>query len=699
MKKHLCKYSGSALPLGATVVGNGTNFSIFSRNATSVILCFFKNEKNIKPSETYILDPVINKTGDIWHIHIKGKDHGAMYLYKIDGPWEPDKGHLFDLKNFLIDPYSKALTDNIRWDLTGNGIMPKSIIICPGTFDWEGDLPINIPMKNSILYEVHLTALTSNGNGKFKYPGTYKGVIELIPYFKELGITSLEFLPLFEFDSYEGGKRYSVAGELLENYWGYSTSAFFAPKGLYASNNKNGNQVNEFKQMVKELHKNDLEIILDVVYNHTGEGNEVGPIFSFKGIENSVYYMLERNKKFYKNYSGCGNTFNCNNPIVSDFIIDSLRYWVTEMHVDGFRFDLASILAREEDGNLNDYAILVRRIGEDPVLRNTKLIAEPWDAAGAHQTGNFSGVRWAEWNDRYRDDIRQFWRGDSSYFKRAATRIAGSSDLFSHSNKKPYHSVNFITAHDGFTLLDLMSYNQKHNLDNGEDNRDGSNNNLSYNYGVEGETDEPGINYLRIKQVKNHLATLLLSQGTPMLLGGDEIGRTKKGNNNTYCQNNELSWFDWENINNELLRFTKIMINFRKRHHAFQRPEFYTGLDISNNTLADITWYTYTGHEMNWNEEHKCLAFKLDGSRKEIAAEIDDNDFYVMLNSTDNEMQFQFTTAPIGKKWVVKIDTAKKSPFDIYDIREFGTLEVQTNYSVAPKSLVLLQSRSLEAKG
>ncbi|OQY40725.1 MAG: glycogen debranching enzyme, partial [Spirochaetaceae bacterium 4572_7] len=532
--------------------------------------------------------------------------------------------------------------------------------------------------------------------GNFKNPGTFKGIIEIIPYLKDLGITAIEFLPLYEFDSFEGNRKNSATGELLENYWGYSTCAFFAPKGMYATNTKNGNQVTEFKSMVKELHKNGIEIILDVVYNHTGEGNENGPIFSFKGIDNSIYYMLERNKKYYKNYSGCGNTFNCNNPIVTDFIIDSLRYWYTQMHIDGFRFDLASILAREENGHLNDNATLVKRIANDPVLRDCKLIAEPWDAAGAHQTGNFAGTRWAEWNDRYRDDIRQFWRGDSSYFKRAATRIAGSSDIFSYSNKKPFHSINFITAHDGFTAMDLMSYNSKHNLENGEENRDGSNNNLSHNHGVEGPTDDLKIQQLRIRQIKNHIATLMLSQGTPMLLGGDEIGRTKKGNNNTYCQNNSLSWFDWDNVNSEILDFSKKIINFRRKHPAFQRPEFYTGMDISNNQMADITWCTYTGHDMNWNEEHKCLAFKLDGSRKEIAAEVDDNDFYVMLNSTDDNMEFKFSEAPVGKKWVLKMDTAKKTPNDIMPTGEFIELEQQTQYFVLSKSMVLLQSRSIE---
>ncbi len=692
MKNKKCNNIGFALPLGSTLLNNGINFSIFSRNATSVTLNIFKNPIDIEPSEKYTLDPVENKTGDIWHIFLPGKSSGTLYLYTMDGPWQPENGHLFNRHNYLLDPYAKALTDEIRWDLTGRGIMPKCIVICCDNFDWENDKPLNIPMHRTVIYETHLTGLTKNGGTRFKYPGTYRGVVEIIPYLKDLGITSIEFLPIFEFDSFEGTRKNPNTGDVLENYWGYSTAAFFAPKGLYAYNRENGNQVNEFKEMVRELHRNGIEIILDVVFNHTGEGNENGPIYSFKGIDNSIYYMLERDKRYYRNYSGCGNTLNCNNPIVSDFIIDCLRYWVTEMHIDGFRFDLASILAREEDGNINDYAILVRRIGEDPVLRKSKLIAEPWDAAGAHQTGNFSGVRWAEWNDRYRDDIRQFWRGDSSYFKRAATRIAGSSDMFSHSNKKPFHSINFITAHDGFTLIDLMSYNKKHNLENGEDNRDGSNHNLSHNCGAEGVTTNPIINKLRIQQVKNHLATLFLSQGTPMILGGDEICRTQQGNNNAYCQNNEISWFDWDNMNDEVLRFTKLLINFRQRHAAFQRKDFYTGLDISNNKLADITWCTYSGNIMNWNEEHKCLAFQLDGSRKEINAPSDDNDFYVMLNSTQEEMIFKFNKAPENKKWVIKIDTSKESPKDIYSKGTYGDLEDQTTYKVAAKSLVLLKS-------
>ncbi len=689
MKQH-CNNTVSVLPLGARLVANGVNFSIFSRNATSVTLNLFKHSNDIKPSQTYKLDPEDNKTGDIWHIYLEKVKPGALYLYTMDGPFDVENGHRFDSTKFLLDPYAKALTDDIRWSLHGEGIMPKAIVVCDNNFDWEGDKPLKIPMKNTIIYETHVAGLTKKGN--FKYPGTYKGVIELIPYFKDLGITTLELLPIFEFDSFENIRSNPDTGEKLENYWGYSTTSFFAPKGMFATCRTKGAQVNEFKQMVRELHKAGIEIVLDVVYNHTGEGNEQGPTYSFKGIDNSIYYMLERNKAHYKNYSGCGNTFNCNNPIVSDFILDSLRYWVTEMHVDGFRFDLASILAREQSGHLNNHAMLIRRIAEDPILRDTKLIAEPWDAAGAHQTGNFSGIRWAEWNDRYRDDIRQFWRGDTSYFKRAATRIAGSSDMFSHCNKKPYHSINFITAHDGFTLMDLVSYNNKHNDANGEENRDGSNNNLSYNCGVEGSTDDPEIKKLRIQIIKSQITTLLISQGTPMLLGGDEIGRTKNGNNNTYCQNNELSWYDWENINEELLRFTKIMINFRKKHHAFQRPDFYTGMDISNNQMADITWCTYTGHDMNWNEEHKCLAFQLDGSRKEIAADIDDNDFYAMLNSTEEDMMFTYKNAPTGKKWVLKVDTSQESPLDIYPQNEYKELDDTFNYLVKAKSVVLLQS-------
>jgi len=683
---------GVPLPLGATYNKYSTNFSIFSRHAQIVELLIFKKSIDMEPVQIITFDPKINKTGDIWHLSIESLDKNTLYLYRMSGPWEPENGHLFNKNNLLLDPYTKALTDDIKWDLTGHGIMPKCVVIDGNDFIWDTDTSPRVPMNKTVIYECHLAGLTKDTKGNFENPGTYLGVVEMIPYFKDLGITSIEFLPLFEFDSFEVTRKNPKTGDPLENYWGYSTCCFFAPKGLYSSKRDNGSQVNEFKQMVKELHKNGLEIILDVVYNHTGEGNENGPIFSFKGIDNSIYYMLERNKKFYKNYSGCGNTFNCNNPIVTDFIIDSLRYWVTEMHVDGFRFDLASILAREENGDLNNNAALIRRIGEDPVLRGVKLIAEPWDAAGAHQTGNFSGIRWCEWNDRYRDDIRQFWRGESSFFKRAATRIAGSSDVFAHCNKKPYHSINFITAHDGFTLLDLMSYNCKHNEANGEENRDGSNNNISFNHGVEGETSDSIINELRIRQVKNHLATLLLSQGTPMILGGDEIGRTQLGNNNAYCQNNELSWYNWDKINKEIFNFTKQLIHLRARHPAFQRKDFYTGLDISNNKMADINWYTYSGHEMNWNEEHKCLAFRLDGSKDEIISDTDDNDFYIMLNSTETDMDFIIPKSPKNKKWVLKIDTSQPNPRDIYPRGEYAEIPKEGTYIVSKKSFVLLQS-------
>lgn len=684
---------GSPRPLGAHVQNNTVNFALFSRHSESVELLLYRHPEDMEPEVVISLNDSSHKTGDNWHIAIEKHKDLKYYLFRINGEWNPKKGHLFDGENLLLDPYARAITGEFKWNLGAQGTMPKCIII-EDDFDWEGDRPLNIPLQYCTIYETHLAGLTKGPSGNFKHPGTYKGVTELIPYFKELGITSLEFLPLFEFDSFEGSRKHPETELHLENYWGYSTVAFFAPKASYAWSSKNGAQVNEFKEMVKELHKAGIEVILDVVFNHTGEGNHNGPIYAFKGLDNSIYYMLERDRNKYKNYSGCGNTFNCNHPVVSDFIIDCLHYWVLDMHVDGFRFDLASILARDEKGELIDTAPLTRRIAEDPLLRDTKIIAEPWDAGGGYQTGAFPGTRWAEWNDRYRDDIRQFWRGDSSYFKRAATRIAGSSDLYHHLGKKPYHSINFITAHDGFTLYDLYSYNYKHNHANGEDNRDGSNNNLSFNHGVEGHTEDKEVLMLRKKQVKNALATLFLSQGTPMMLGGDEIGRTQHGNNNAYCQNNEISWFNWnlKEINSDLLRFCREIIRFRKDHPAFHRPDFYSGEDLSKNTLPDISWYTYSGNPMNWNEEHLCLAFLLDGSKAEIFAEEDDFDFYVMLNSTNDDLEFHFLGAPQNRRWVRKVDTSRECPEDIIEGEEYRELENQNNYLVKAKSLVLLHS-------
>jgi glycogen operon protein len=518
-------------------------------------------------------------------------------------------------------------------------------------------------------------------------------VTEKIPFFKELGITSLEFLPIQEFNEREIPRTNPRTGKPLINYWGYSTMAFFAPKGSYAYDSSPGGQVREFKEMVRELHKAGIEVILDIVFNHTAEGNEMGPTISFRGLDNSIYYMLDENRRYYKNYSGCGNTVNCNHPVVRGFIMDCLRYWVMEMHIDGFRFDLGSILGRDQNGRLMENPPMLERIAEDPILRNTKIIAEAWDAGGAYQVGWFPGGRWAEWNDRYRDEIRRYWRGDPGEVRHLATRLSGSSDLYLRDGRKPFHSINFLTSHDGFTLRDLVCYNYKHNEENSEENRDGSDNNNSYNYGFEGPSENPAIEATRERQLKNFFATLLISQGTPMLLGGDEIGRTQKGNNNAYCQDNELSWYDWSLLekNAGLFRFVKEIIAFRLRHPAFMRPEFYSGKHGNYNALPDITWYDEKGENPQWDKN--SLAFRLDGSKAETMADQDDNDFVIMFNSGKKAVDFEICEPPKGKLWMLAVDTNLAGPDDICDAGKEKPLVFPDRYSVASQSMVILISK------
>ena len=706
-------FSGEPLPFGASVQNNGVNFAVFSRNATSVTLLLFKKAKDTLPFLELVLDSVQNKTGDVWHILVEGISEGVFYLYKVDGPYEPEKGHRYNRYKLLLDPYAKALTNSYVWDLNKSrgydwnspikdlsfseieniANMPKSIVVSDD-FNWEGDRPLNFPLRHSIIYETHVKGLSRHKSSNVNHPGTYKGVIEMIPYFKELGITSLELLPIFEFDINSVRRINPLNGEMLENYWGYDPISFFAPTGSYSSSPGNGDQVKEFKLMIKELHKAGIEVILDVVFNHTGEGSELGPTLSFRGWDNNLYYLLSEDKRFYKNYSGCGNTLNCNHPIVRSLIRSCLHYWVIEMHVDGFRFDLGSILGRDQEGNLMENPPILEGIAEDPVLRNTKIIAEAWDAGGAYQVGSFPGGRWAEWNDKFRDDVRSFWRGDEGFVQVLATRLTGSSDLFMGDGRKPFHSINFITSHDGFTLYDLVSYNNKHNEANGEDNRDGGDNNLSYNYGEEGVTHNTSILDIRYRQAKNLMATLMLSLGTPMILGGDEFLRTQGGNNNAYCQNNEVSWYNWDLKNKNIDNFTflKKLINFRKRHPAFHRPEFYLGKDSTFNAIPDITWYNRDGNPPDWDSMDHCLAYRLDGTEAEINADRDDNDFFLMFNASMKDQVFKLCSPPVGTSWFRAIDTSLSGDADIPVFGNEENLENQENYLVTAKSVVVLLS-------
>jgi glycogen operon protein len=711
--------NGRALPLGAELSGDGVNFAVFSRNASAVSLILFESAS---PGSKWIeipLDKRGNKTGNIWHCFIRGFSAGTCYLFRADGPYFPEKGLRFNRHKTLLDPYAKALTNTSNWDyskcagydlekpgrdLTFSYVdnieyQPRCIVV-DDNFDWQGDTPLNYPLRFSVIYETHVKGLTAHPSSKVKHPGTYRGVIEKIPFLKDLGITSLEFLPVQEFNEKEISGNNPSTGEKLSNFWGYSTAAFFAPKGSYASDKTPGGQVREFKEMVRELHKAGIEVILDIVFNHTAEGNEMGPPLSFRGLDNSIYYILCENRRYYQNYSGCGNTMNCNHPVVRTLIMDCLRYWVMEMHVDGFRFDLGSILGRDQHGNIMENPPTLERIAEDPVLNSTKIIAEAWDAGGAYQVGWFPGGRWAEWNDKFRDNVRRYWRSDPKETRHFATRLSGSADLYLRDGRKPFHSINFITSHDGFTMNDLVSFNNKQNKDNGEENRDGSDNNNSYNYGVEGNTLDPIINTLRERQMKNFFATMLVSLGTPMILGGDELGRTQKGNNNAYCQDNEISWYNWALLekNKGLYRFVKEMIAFRKRHPGFMRPEFFTGRGGDYKGIPDISWYDEKGESPDWDEIGYYLALHLYGSKAEIFGDRDENDFFIMFNASTDTQGYVLADPPPKKEWMRVVDTGLHSPNDIMLPGYEKKLPSQHVYPVKARGMVILISKDISLK-
>lgn len=705
---------GTPLPLGASVAEGGVNFSVFSRNATKVFLEFYSASEDSEPYAQVEFSPSENRTGDIWHAFVPGIKPGSLYLFRVDGPFEPSKGHRFDVHQRLFDPYAKTITPvsvfyNLPPDysapLDKNDIehgknqrakvFPKCVVIDNENFDWQGDRPINRPLSESVIYEVHLKGFTAGKNAGVSCPGTYAGFIEKIPYLKDLGITAVELLPIFEFDEFENSNVNPRTGERMKNYWGYSTINFFSPKASFAADKTPGGCVNEFKTLVRELHKAGIEVILDVVFNHTAEGNEHGVALNFRGFENSVYYTLVgSHKEYYMNFSGCGNTMNCNHPIVRNFIIDSLRYWVLNYHVDGFRFDLASILCRGQEGDLLKFPPLTNAIAEDPVLGKTKIIAEPWDAGGAYQLGGFpGGRRWAEWNDRFRDDIRRFWRGDEYVSTNAATRISGSSDLFTISGRAPYHSINYVCCHDGFTMNDLVSYNGKHNDENGEGNRDGSDSNWSYNHGYEGSTLNPVIEKMRNRQMRNYMLTLLISQGTPMLLGGDEFRRGQQGNNNAYCQDNDISWFDWGNcsLNSALVSFTRKAIRLRKDHPVFRRTEFFKGSMAGKK--PDIQWYAADGSNPDWSKISRFLAFRLLGTFDSRAKKISDNDFFIAANTDRQDIMLRIPAITDSRKWYRIADTSIEDETSLLSVENAETLISQDRYVLPASSMLILVAK------
>ena len=679
--------AGTPIPLGVHLHKDGVNFALFSRHATRVALLLFSDPDDKTPCQTIDLDPHRNRTGEIWHVCVAGADRGLLYAFQVDGPNEPHKGHRFSPGHILLDPYATAVIGPERWDFSSycgtasapmlDRVAPAKGLVTSNGFDWGDDLSPRRHWSEVVIYETHVRGLTIHPSSDVNTPGTYQGIVEKIPYFKELGINTIELMPLQAFNPNESTTLNPFTGTPLVNYCGYNTIAFFAPHEGFSTRSYPGCQIDEFRNMVKALHQAGIEVLLDVVFNHTAEGDETGPTLNFRGLDNSIYYLLEDDKGKYKNYSGCGNTMNCNHPVVRNYILDCLRYWVVEMHVDGFRFDLASILGRDRTGHLVSNPPLLEQIAEDPILREVKLIAEAWDAGGAYLVGRFPGERWSEWNGQYRDDVRLYWRGDIGMSGALATRLCGSADLYDHSGKAPVNSINFITCHDGFTLEDLVSYQHKHNLANGEENRDGSNDNHSANYGVEGPTDIPIINQIRLRQKKNMLATLFLSRGVPMLLGGDEFARTQQGNNNAYCQDNEISWSDWSLLdkNRELFDFVRNMIAFRKRHRILSWEQFYR--------TEDITWFNSDGLLPDWPNEHAL------GCHIHVGRDGEPG-LCLLFNAGTRGVNFPLPTLGFGQVWAKAIDTSALHGEDIFPDEQSPKLFGHLSVVVPDRSLLVL---------
>lgn len=637
---------GSPKPLGATITDQGVNFSLFSKHATQVTLCLLE----VKSKKILIeipLNPTKNRTGNIWHLFIEKLQLPLLYAYRVTGPHKPL--NFFDPQTLLCDPYAKVYATSNKWGADKN-YHPYALLMPDHPFDWNNTSSPNHKLKDLVIYEMHVRGFTQHSSSKVSKPGTYLGIIEKIPYLLDLGINAVELMPIHEFNETEYIKSHPQTNETLYNYWGYSTVNFFVPMNRYAFSDQMGSSISEFKTMVKELHRNGIEVILDVVFNHTSEKVLINKAYSFLGIDRACYYLLMKNGHDY-NFTGCDNTMNLNHPVMRQFVRDCLHYWVTEMHVDGFRFDLATVMNRDMKGNVLSMAPLIEELTHDPLLANTKLIAEPWDCA-AYQVGDFytHERRWAEWNDKYRDHIRKFIRGDSYSKNDFAKRISGSEDLFPQ--RSPEASINFIIAHDGFTLKDLVSYNKKHNLVNGENNNDGNSDNMSWNCGDEGGTDNPNIIELRYRQMKNLLLSLMISRGVPMFLMGDEYGHSKHGNNNTWCHDNELNWFLWDQLkDNPFYPFIRQMIHFRHTHPILRKDEFFT--------INDIKWHGTVPNQPEWEKKDPVIAFTI------IDHETTE-DLYVAFNATAATLNFTLPQPRLGKHWYQIIDTFSSSPDDIF---------------------------------
>jgi isoamylase len=701
---------GKPYPLGATPTSKGTNFSVYSEHATAIHICLFDDEG--RESEKITLR---ERTSFVWHGFIREVGPGQLYGVRAEGPWIPEQGQRFNPTKLLVDPYTKAIAGTVDWsgpifpynlasgddlerdDQDSGKAVPKSVVI-DSSFDWEGDCPPETPMNESVIYELHVKGFSQlNEQLPEQLRGKYGGVAHAssIDYLKKLGITAVELMPVHQFID---------DGHLLErglsNYWGYNTLGYFAPDSRYSSSGDRGGQVREFKEMVKALHQAGIEVILDVVYNHTCEGNEKGPMLSLKGLCNTTYYRtVGDNPRYYMDYTGTGNTLNARHPQVIKLMMDSLRYWVSEMHVDGFRFDLASTLARELH-DVDRLSGFFDTIHQDPTLADVKLIAEPWDVGeGGYQVGNFP-VLWAEWNGRYRDTVRRFWKGDDGQLSDFAYRITGSSDLYEFDGRKPSASINFVTAHDGFTLNDLVSYNDKHNEKNGDNNTDGTDDNNSWNMGAEGFTADAAILSLRERQMRNFLATLVLSQGVPMIAGGDEVARTQDGNNNGYCQDNELTWtpWKWNPMQQRLLDFTRKLIHLRRSHPNLMRRKFFQDREIRKSMVRDIAWYGADGNEVSdesWNTGWmRSLAVMLNGKTMETSDQMGnpviDDSFLLIVNASHEGVEFKVPAPPDGRPWAQLLDTE-------HETQPFRTRALGETVIVAGRSLMLFSDCPIES--
>lgn len=706
--KDVCEYTevriGVPLPMGAHEYAGGVNFALFSRHASHVRLELFNHLEDAAAARVIDLDPARNRTGDVWHVWIEGIQSGQLYAYRVDGPYQPGEGHRFNFNKLLLDPFATAISRAPSWDfgpargydpaapeqdlacskVDDAGAMPKCVFTHEH-FHWHDDRPLRHPWSKTVIYEMHVRGFTIHPSSGVEHSGTYRGLMEKIPYLQALGVTAVELMPVHEFNQHQVAGINPQTGQPLRNYWGYDPVAFFAPKASYSGAGGLGQQKLEFKEMVQALHHAGIEVILDVVFNHTAEGNELGPTLCFRGIDNAIFYMLAPDKRYYNDYTGTGNTINANHPVVQDHILAALRYWVVEMHIDGFRFDLASVLGRDRSGKLLANAPVLERIAEDPILSDVKIIAEAWDAAGAYEVGSFSERRWAEWNGRYRDDVRRFWRGDNGMLGLFASRICGSADIYAKSGKGPESSINFVTCHDGFTLNDLVSYRDKHNEANGENNHDGTDYNFSENYGAEGETADAGVEAVRKGQIKNFLLTLLISRGVPMLLGGDEFRRTQGGNNNAYCQDNQTSWHDWSCLEQcrEIYRFTRGMIAFRQAHPVLSKEQFYTD--------AEIHWFGPQGGLPNWADPKEKQFACLIHEDKQSA-------LCLMFNASTEAVDFRLPPILPGTQWQLAVDTSREAPLDLFATGEEALLEDQQTYYLSPRSSVILLTRGTDCQ-